>query len=123
MSGNQSSGAGTEQTGTPGGGLSAAAIAAAQADYFSALQAHLARFKQYPSRARSRNQEGVVMLYFAINANGVLVASRIHQSSGHALLDEAALEMVQRASPMPAIPPDLERVSLELVVPVQFYLN
>lgn len=39
------------------------------------------------------------------------------------MLDDAAQEMAQRASPLPAIPRERDRATLELVVPVQFTLN
>lgn len=39
------------------------------------------------------------------------------------MLDDAALEMAQRASPLPAIPRERDRAALERVVPVQFMLN
>lgn len=63
------------------------------------------------------------MLYFAIDGVGRLTGARIERTSGYDLLDDAALEMVRRASPLPAIPAELGRASLELVVPVQFTLN
>lgn len=102
--------------------IKADAGAAAQSSYFATLNAHLARFKQYPSLARQRDQQGVAMLYFAIDAAGRVTAARIERTSGYEPLDEAALEMVWRAQPLPPILAGLGRSSLALVVPVQFSL-
>ena len=107
----------------PAGGLPAAEIAAIQNNYFAILNAHLARHKEYPPHARSRSQEGVVMLYFAMDANGRITAARVERTSGHELLDQAAVDMAWRAQPLPPIPPELGRSSLELVVPVRFSLR
>ena len=109
-----------------GSGISADAVAAsagARASYVAALQAYLARYKRYPSLARARNQEGVVMLYFAIDRQGALIEARIDRSSGYRQLDQAALDMVNRAAPFSPMPAEMLQSRLELVVPIQYGLN
>ena len=39
------------------------------------------------------------------------------------VLDQEGLELLQRAQPLPPLPSDQPGESLELVVPVQFYLK
>lgn len=97
--------------------------AGAAADYMSLLQAWLEKHKEYPRSARLRRQEGTVLLYFAINAAGEVLAHRIERSSGHGLLDEEAMAMIRRATPVPPLPEDMNRERLEVVVPVQFLLR
>ena len=46
----------------------------------------------YPSVARRMGWNGVVHVAIVINTDGRLVEATVHQSSGRALLDEAALE-------------------------------
>jgi len=46
----------------------------------------------YPSVARRMGWNGVVQVALVINTDGRLVSATIHQSSGRALLDDAALE-------------------------------
>ena len=103
---------------TAGGGLPGAA-----ADYVTLLQAWLEKHKTYPRRARTRRQEGVVKLYFVIDRNGQVLEHRIEESSGYRILDREVAEMIQRAAPMPAMPDDMDKTELALVVPIQFQLR
>ena len=103
---------------TPGGGMPGAT-----ADYFSHLRTWLERHKRYPRRAQLRRQEGTVMLRFVMNPQGRVLSYRIERSSGHRLLDEEVREMIKRASPLPAMPEDMQQAQLELVVPVSFFLR
>ena len=43
--------------------------------------------------------------------------------NGPALLDREVAEMIQRADPMPAMPDDMDKTELALVVPIQFQLR
>jgi protein TonB len=97
--------------------------AGAAADYMSVLQAWLEKHKEYPRSARLRRIEGAVLLYFAIDRDGRLLAYRIERSSGHPMLDKETIAMITRAQPLPPIPNDMSRDRLEVVVPVQFSLR
>jgi periplasmic protein TonB len=92
-------------------------------DYASILQAWLEDHKEYPRRARSRRQEGVVMLYFVMDRSGHVLEYRIDRSSGYDLLDREVEQMIQRAQPLPPLPDEMTQARLELVVPVQFQLR
>lgn len=87
------------------------------------LQTWLERHKEYPRRARRRHQQGIVLLYFVMNRQGVVLHHEIRQSSGHRLLDREVSQMIKRAQPLPPMPESLTGSQLELVVPVQFALN
>jgi protein TonB len=50
----------------------------------------------YPLASRRRGEEGVVTLSVAVEVNGTPSAISLRKSSGHALLDHAALEAVHR---------------------------
>jgi protein TonB len=50
----------------------------------------------YPPAALSAGLEGVVMLYVRVNERGEVVEADVFRSSGHAMLDEAALEAIYR---------------------------
>lgn len=52
---------------------------------------------------------GTAVVAFSISGNGRLGAVSIAQSSGSQQLDQAALRLVQRASPFPAPPPGAQR--------------
>ena len=95
----------------------------AEADYFAVLSAWLERHKEYPWRAQRRHSEGTAYLQFTVARNGRVLGYRIQRSSGHRLLDEAVERMIETASPLPPIPPDIGRDRIEIVVPVEFYLK
>lgn len=86
----------------------------------SRLSAWLNRHKRYPRGAKSRGEEGVVSVSFAISASGDVISARVSRSSGNSELDQAALDMLRRASPVPAPPPGVAR---KIAVPVQFNLR
>jgi protein TonB len=86
---------------------------AALANWQSQVQARLNRNKRTPRGSGS----GTVRVAFAMDANGRVVSVRVAGSSGVPTLDQAAVALVQRASPFPA-PPSGRQVSL--TVPVAF---
>ena len=92
-------------------------------DYAATLQVWLEKHKRYPRRARSRRQQGTALLFFVVDRQGQVLNYRLEQSSGFRLLDEEALAMIQRAQPLPAMPASMQESTLELVVPVEFYLR
>ena len=94
-----------------------------EADYAAVLLAWLERHKEYPRPARRRGQEGVVLLYVLIDREGRVLQSRIEESSGYPLLDNAVLDMLERAAPVPPLPDDMPQERLELVLPVQFFMT
>jgi protein TonB len=49
---------------------------------------------KYPERARKRNQEGTVVLRFMIGTDGTPFGITVIESSGHAILDAAAQEIL-----------------------------
>ena len=94
-----------------------------QDGYYAELAAWLERHKRYPQRARQLRQEGVARVRFVIDRSGKVISHRIEKSSGHSALDEAASELLRRASPMPAIPPSIGQSRLEIVVPIAYRLR
>ncbi|PGH57205.1 hypothetical protein CRT60_12085 [Azospirillum palustre] len=93
------------------------------ADYFGAIQARLARHKVYPPAARQRRQEGIVLVRFTIVADGTITGWAVVEGSGHGILDQAAEEMIRRASPLPPIPVEMGRTRIDITLPVRFALQ
>lgn len=81
--------------------------------------------QHYPSRARSEGLFGDVQVLVAINADGSLRETRVLQSSGSAILDEAALRTVRMASPFDPFPAQLKKHTdvLEIVRTWEFRKN
>lgn len=86
----------------------------------SQLMAHLERRKRYPSAARARREEGTVQVRFSIDARGNVLTASVVRSSGHPALDEAVLDLMRRASPVPAPPPDAPKT---ITAPVRFNIR
>lgn len=71
----------------------------------------------YPPAAIRQGLEGEALVLLLIDTQGTVVAARIETSSGHALLDEAALQAVRRLRTLPADAPQ------ETLLPVRFRLR
>lgn len=61
-------------------------------------------FKYYPSLAKKNGLEGTPRVTFAINEDGSVKTLAISSSSGQQILDDAAIETVRRAAPLPFYP-------------------
>jgi protein TonB len=83
----------------------------------SRVNAHLNRHKRFPGGERG---EGTVSVRFTIDSLGRVLGASVSRSSGSAALDQAALDMVRRASPVPAPPPAIAKSHMSLNVPVRF---
>ena len=86
--------------------------------YRAQASAHLRRYRSYPDAARDLT--GTAWVSFTVDARGQVMSARLSRSSGHALLDQAAVGMVKRASPFPPLPADLSDKSLAINAPVRF---
>jgi protein TonB len=64
------------------------------------LWRRVAELKRYPSSARLNGQEGKVILKAVIRADGHLAEVSVQKSSGHQILDAAAIEAVKLACPL-----------------------
>ena len=95
----------------------------AKASYFSQLKSALAQSKRYPRASRRRNEEGVVSLSFVAHADGSVSDVNITKSSGHKRLDNAVLDMIKRATPLPKFTKGMEARELRINLPVSFKLS
>ncbi len=109
----------------PGGGSRGSGMLSPgdKTDYLARVRGWLERHKRYPRRARLLRQEGTAMLYLVMDPDGRLREYEVRRSTGHELLDEAVVTMIERAQPFPRMPDSMTRSSLELVVPVEFVLR
>lgn len=76
---------------------------AAEGAYQAKARSMIERNKHYPDDALQMGMTGSVVLVYVIDRDGRLVRADIERSSGHSLLDQAALRAVRRArfEPMP----------------------
>jgi protein TonB len=83
----------------------------------------LARYRTYPLEARRARIEGVVQLHVTLMPDGRLVDARVEQSSGHPLLDRAALDLLARASPLPDELANRSIGQVELQLPIVYRMR
>ena len=76
-------------------GLKAEEVAAARASYGAIVMAKINAAKFYPAAARSSGVTGIVGVQFNIDALGKVVSAHVIRSSGHDLLDQAALDILR----------------------------
>jgi protein TonB len=105
------------QTATASGGSKHAA------SYTARVRAHIESFKVYPPQARRRHQTGVVGLSFTIDRQGRVLSAQITTSSGNPVLDQAALDMLSAAQPLPKPPSDLAGENLRMTSSAEFGLT
>ena len=67
--------------------------------------------RYYPEAAKQQNLAGEVRLMVILNQNGGIRAIRLIDSSGHAMLDEAAKSSVRKAAPFGAFDSKMKEIS------------
>lgn len=85
------------------------------ATWRGSVMAHLNRHKRYPGGGG-----GTSSVAFTIDRAGRVLSARLIRSSGSAILDQEAVALARRASPVPAPPPNIGGGSIVLSVPVRF---
>jgi protein TonB len=91
--------------------------AAALASWKSDLMAQLNRHKRYPAGSSGR---GTATVAFSINRSGAVTSARLMRSSGDRALDQEAVALPRRASPLPKPPDGVGSGSIALTVPIRF---
>lgn len=93
----------------------------APADWTQTIRQHLKRLDAagqfYPAEAIARGLQGEATVLIVLDETGKVVAARIEASSGHAILDDAALRAVRSLASLPAEAPR------QVLLPVRFRLH
>lgn len=89
----------------------------------SQLLATMERNKRYPGLAQQRRQEDVVYVRFSVDRTGKVLQYEIERSRGYELLDREVVALLQRSSPLPPPPDEVEGERVEVVVPVEFFMR
>ncbi|WP_200241184.1 energy transducer TonB [Lamprobacter modestohalophilus] len=79
----------------------------------------------YPAEARELGLFGSLILHVAVRADGSLEGIRVVRSSGHEVLDQAAIRIVELAAPFAPFPPNIKRETdvLDITRTWQFQRN
>ncbi|WP_286807574.1 energy transducer TonB, partial [Marinimicrobium sp. UBA4209] len=65
--------------------------------------------RHYPQEALNRRITGSLRLSVAINPDGTIHEVEVLHSSGHRLLDQAAVQIVHLAAPFNSFPPEIRQ--------------
>ncbi len=90
--------------------------------YRRALIAQLEGQRRYPAAALRQQAQGTGSLLFRIDREGRLLGAAMVSGTGHAALDQAALDIVSRAAPFPPIPAGLPD-ELAITLPLTFLIG
>jgi protein TonB len=78
--------------------------------------------REYPSILRDAGIGGTVLVWFHIDENGALQETRVHTTSGHQALDEAALRVANIIEFSPALNRD-RQVAVWISLPITFQIR
>lgn len=87
-----------------------------------AIRTRVEQLKHYPHVARANRWEGRVVLRAVIGEEGQLIDLKVAESSGHSILDEAALEVLKKTAPL-TLPQPLGRPQVVVQVPISYRLR
>jgi len=90
--------------------------------YRLALAREARRSWRYPQQALDEKWQGTTDIRIELLSGGHLSSVRVERTSGYAVLDGAALQMMSRAATSAQIPASITSDSLSIVVPVKFSL-
>jgi protein TonB len=76
----------------------------APSPYMYRLGGHLLKYRRHPDQGLPVARKGEVLVKFSTDRKGKILGVRVVRSSGSEALDRAALDMIRRASPVPAPP-------------------
>lgn len=91
--------------------------------YRIALAAQARRFKRYPAQALASAWEGSVEVRLDVGADGVPWPATVVRSSGHSVLDQSALAMIDAGARRARLPESLRGTAFAVVLPVHFSLD
>ncbi len=93
---------------------------AESSQYISAIREKIRKSSFYPFHAKLKGFQGQVMLAFHINPEGDIKNITILQPSPHKVLNTAAFQIVQKASPFPHPPKDFNHT---VQIPITFCMK
>ena len=79
--------------------------------------------RRYPYWAKRQGIEGAVAITFTVLSDGSAYNIRVTRSSGHRILDDETIAMVNRASPFPPIPAKFKLSEFRMEVTIVFDLR
>ena len=91
--------------------------------YYKNLNSLMSARRDYPRSARRLGLEGTVLVEMVINHEGQILSVKLIQSSGHEVLDRAAIAQVHKIGRVPSIPDQIKRSSMTFRIPFEYRLQ
>lgn len=93
--------------------------------YQAMLMAHLIKHQRYPKNSLRDGEEGKVSVRVSIDSSGNVIASHIKKSCPYASLNDEALDLFHRASPLPKPPSEVigSKTQLTFSLPINFNIR
>ena len=91
--------------------------------YYKNLNSLMSARRDYPRSARRLGLEGTVLVEMVINQKGHILSVKLIQSSGHEVLDRAAIAQVHKIGRVPSIPNQIKRTSMTFRIPFEYRLQ
>jgi len=89
----------------------------------SRVIARLEQKKRYPGAAMRQRQQDVIYVHLVVDRSGRVLESRIVKSQHFRALDDAVMDLIKRATPLPPLPDAIAGSSYGFTVPVDYFIN
>lgn len=83
------------------------------------VESHRHGFRQ---GRRPRPQHSIALVRFKMDRSGNLLSSSLEESTGSKMLDEEALDLINRSQPFPPLPLEITADTVEITIPVEFFI-
>lgn len=91
--------------------------------YTQTLSRHFKKTKKYPPMAQRLKLTGTVWILLEIQRDGTILHASVDKSSGHEILDDAALKAALNAVPIPPFPESVTAQTRKIRIPYKYALN
>jgi TonB family protein len=91
--------------------------------YRAEISRQLDQQRFYPKRALDAGWQGTTKVRVHLTADGDVLNVAVEETSGHAVLDDAALKMVKNLRPFPPMPEALRGKERTIILPLQFRIG
>jgi TonB family protein len=88
--------------------------------YLKKIKQKIENIWSYPPEAFAGKKEGISTVLFSLDSRGILVESKIVESSGHEALDQGTINVINAAAPYAPFPPEITLSRLNIQATFQY---
>ena len=107
-------------TGTRTASADSGAAACLDPSWMRAVTDHVRRYFYQPRSPDREPIAGLVYVHFIVAHDGTLLETSISKTTGQRSLNDAALDIMRLAAPLPAIPDRMHTLQVEGILPIAF---